>query len=96
MKVKAAMSEPETTPTTFRMHQRGNTLDGYVFADRRHALEWLSAQCVDPTQIMLEPVTVGELHRCSMCSGTGFRQSVKVAGERIRADEFLRNAAHAT
>jgi hypothetical protein len=74
--------------TTLRMRRCGmdRSLDGYVFADRKHAHLWLSQSFIDRAQIVLEEVEVGPLRTCPRCGGLGHRQDVKLI-RRLSAEE---------
>lgn len=65
--------------TTIRMKRCGvdSTLHGYIFSDRSHARQWLSAFIDDADSFRLEEVEVGPLMKCGAC-GIVHRQSVKV------------------
>lgn len=85
-----------TNETTIRMlyPKQENTLDGYVFSNMEHARQWLAQPFVDPSEIRLEEVQVGELCRCRYCGGSGFRQSVNVV-RKLTVAEFLKGSADA-
>lgn len=67
---------------------RWNTLHGYVFADRKHAQEWLAQPFVDAAEIALEEVELGPEHACRFCRGSGIRQDVRPI-RRIKLTELV-------
>lgn len=78
--------------TTLRMREKGSSLDGYIFSDREHARQWLRQPCINREAILVEPVEVSPLVRCTKCSGEGFHQTVKAVGGKMTAAEFLRES----
>jgi hypothetical protein len=79
--------------TSIRLLYRNteNTLHRYVFANREHARAWLMQPFVDPAEITLQEVAVGEERGCPTCGGRGWQQSVK-ALRPLTVAEFLREA----
>lgn len=84
------MRDHEAAHVTYRMVRVGdeNTLNGYVFTDKRHAHEWLSQGFVDRTKIVLDEVQVGPLMPCRQCGGSGFQQHVKKIRRLTEAEVF--------
>lgn len=72
----------QTTTIRMRICDGDRTLNGYIFANRDHARQWLSQPFMADKKVQLEEVEVGPMTKCSRCGGSGIHPArVKVLRE---------------
>ena len=85
------MPNDKTTLVTYRLRTGPDVdLEGYLFADEKHARRWLSQPLARNAEYYLEKVEIsGDDATCPYCQGSGWQPRVfKVLG-RMTAEEFL-------
>lgn len=67
---------------------QGGDLDGYIFSDIQHAVEWLSQKFVTDDKYTVTPITVVS-GLCPTCKAT-HRNIVVKSGHEVKPSTFLR------